>query len=701
MTNTSAARWSTLLSIVFFAAYGCGGKHNGGHTADGNGDGTSGSDAGTTIDAGSNGSGCGLVTCASQHAQCGPIGDGCGGELQCGSCPMGETCGGGGLFQCGDGMGSGSGSNNCTPRTCAEAGSATCGIISDGCGSAIDCGGCGSNEVCGASEANQCGLPPCQGPLCGNINSCTGSAQQTIITGTVTAPGHDNTTTFGTPDPIYDALVYIPNGSGSDYGVEPFGSGVSCETCSSEVSGDPLMSFTTGVDGVFTLTGAPCGSNIPLVMQLGKWRRMITIPNVACCATTTLTGAETHLPRDHVGSAGDIYSDIPKMAFDTGQVDTLHCVLRNIGVADTEFTDPGGSGRINFFQDNGAFIDSNTPAASSLYDSPSTLDQYDMTLFECVGGEVTKTSTEQQNVINYANAGGRVFATHFSYVWLTDETGNPGSAAGNTGPQPFSQTAAWEVNNGDFDSATGFVDETLQGDPNTQARRIAFANWLQLVGASTTLGQIPVVVVRHDFNSVSSTPATQLGAPAQQWLYSAGSGEPYQGPLHYTFDTPVAYPPNTPPTTECGRVLYSDFHVSNTNNADKQFPTECTSGKMNAQEKTLEFMLFDLASCVGPPLNTCSPKTCAQQGFDCGEAGDGCNDGMVLNCGTCQTGTCGGGGPGVCGGNVCTPLTCAEVNAQCGIIGDGCGSAVDCGSCPMGEVCGGGGMANQCGSLIQ
>src|SRR5437868_604797 len=35
-----------------------------------------------------------------------------------------------------------------------------------------------------------------------------------------------------------------------------------------------------------------------------------------------------------------------------------------------------------------------------------------------------------------------------------------------------------------------------------------------------------------------------------------------------------------------------------------------------------------------------SPLTCAQQGFNCGPAGDGC--GRQLNCGTCDAGTCGG-----------------------------------------------------------
>jgi hypothetical protein len=41
------------------------------------------------------------------------------------------------------------------------------------------------------------------------------------------------------------------------------------------------------------------------------------------------------------------------------------------------------------------------------------------------------------------------------------------------------------------------------------------------------------------------------------------------------------------------------------------------------------------------------PLTCAQQGADCGPAADGC--GGLLDCGTCSSGTCGGGGASKCG----------------------------------------------------
>ncbi len=93
----------------------------------------------------------------------------------------------------------------------------------------------------------------------------------------------------------------------------------------------------------------------------------------------------------------------------------------------------------------------------------------------------------------------------------------------------------------------------------------------------------------------------------------------------------------------------------------------------------------------------CVPLTCAQQGLMCGAAGDGC--GNLIQCGTCPPGqTCGGGGmPGVCGAAMCTPITCATLKASCGTIGNGCGGTIDCGTCTPPATCGGTGIPYQCG----
>lgn len=91
---------------------------------------------------------------------------------------------------------------------------------------------------------------------------------------------------------------------------------------------------------------------------------------------------------------------------------------------------------------------------------------------------------------------------------------------------------------------------------------------------------------------------------------------------------------------------------------------------------------------------TCTPQACPAA-FECGVASDGCDG--TANCGVCTPPeTCGGGGvSNVCGIPECDPLTCSEQDAECGWVGNGCGQAVDCGPCPPGQACGAGGP-NQC-----
>jgi hypothetical protein len=148
--------------------------------------------------------------------------------------------------------------------------------------------------------------------------------------------------------------------------------------------------------------------------------------------------------------------------------------------------------------------------------------------------------------------------------------------------------------------------------------------------------------------------------------------------------------------------VYSDFHVESQPNATfftgETFPTECPGGtsptSMTPQEELLEFMLFDLTSCVSPP--TCTPLTCANYpSGTCGAQSDGCG-GLTTDCGTCSSPqTCGGGGvANKCGtpdAGSCTALSCAQQNIACGPAGNGCGSLIaSCGTCPGNEVCSGG-----------
>ncbi len=672
---------------------------------------------GTSFQCGSGGSGtCTPLTCAMLGSNCGTIGDGCGGTLSCGTCAAGMACGAGGVAGV-------CGSTTCTPRTCAQAG-ATCGYVGDGCGGIIGgatgpgCGTCSGSMICGGGGvANVCGSPVCNTTLCMNQKACPMAGVSTTLTGTVTAPGHDNVTTWGTPDPVPGVFVYVPNSA-----VMPFAAGVSCDQCSAGVTGTPLVSATTAVDGTFTLSNVPCGVDVPVVMQLGRWRRQITVPKVACCTNTALTNAQTHLPRNK--SEGDI----PKIAIVTGSADPMECVLPKIGIDTAEFTQPSGTGRINFYQAStagaGATLSGTTPKDTALWGNLATMKQYDLIIIDCEGAAYDK-SAYYNNIISYTAAGGRIYTSHFGYAFLHGQNQKAPPAL-NTA---WDATATWNVNQTSPPNQTGTIDQSFP-------RGMTFANWLKLV-AGGNLGQVQVNTVRHDFDAVV--------APSQRWVYGTTNGKTTGTviPLHYTFNTPVG----VMPTAQCGRVMFSDFHVNTGAAGTGTFPGECNLGtgvKLSAQEKVLEFMLFDLTSCLKADVPMCAAKTCAQQnfncgmqgdgcgavidcgsctapqvcggsgvpgvcgsgctaktcaqlGYNCGPAGDGCGNLIAGGCGTCPTGqTCGGGGPGKCGAGACTPATCAGLGLSCGSTGDGCGNTLSCGTCPAGQVCGANGMPGKC-----
>ncbi len=605
-------------------------------------------------------------TCAGLGYNCGPAGNGCGGLLDCGSCVSPQYCGGGGFNVCGGDLRVLDGGSVCVPETCASLGY-DCGPTGDGCGNLIPscgtcmqpqfCGGGGVPSVCGGDDTFDAG--PCVN-LCKQQVQCDGGVT-TTITGTVVAPT-DPTKGYGNPDPLYRALVYVPNSA-----VQPFPPGVTCDPCGAEVSGTPLVTDITGPSGTFVLSNAPCGANIPLVIQLGHWRRQITIPNVACCVNNPLTLSQTRLPRNHTEG------DIPLIAISTGTADTLECALPKIGIDLSEFTNPGGGGRVQLYVDNGTFINGNTPPASALYSNAATLNQYDMVVFACDGAQNDQSTANQLNVMNYANAGGRVFASHYGYVWLYDIS-------------PFSLTAKWDVSqNPPPDPLTAFVDTSF-------AKGNDFATWLGIVGALSNPSppQIMVNQPRRDTDGANVP-------PSQQFLYGDPNAFPQPSTLEFTFNTPVFADAGP----QCGRVLYSDFHIDPTpgGGPPQAFPGECPVAPLTPQEKVLEFMLFDLASCVQQPPH-CTPITCAQQNIQCGPAGDGC--GGLIDCGSCTAPqTCGGAGiHGHCGyidGGSCKPKTCQQQGIQCGPAGDGCGGILNCGNCIPPETCGGAGMLGVCG----
>ena len=302
------------------------------------------------------------------------------------------------------------------PKTCPQLG-ANCGPVNDGCNNLIQCGSCTAPDICGgAGIPSVCGAIGVDAGTCTNLclnqNACPGVMGGTKLTGVVYAPTQADAG-YGQPDPIPGALIYVPNGT---VGSLDGDGGVTCDQCTDGVSGSPLVSTYSATNGSFTLENVPCGVNVPVVIQLGKWRRQTTIPSPACCVTTALTQEQTRLPRKQGEQHPN--DNIPRIAVVTGSADSIECTLPKIGVAPDQYSLPSGSGRVQFYRDNGAQFAGTAPAASTLFNSLAEMKKYDMIILDCVGSQQNKTFVQRQNLETYANQGGRVFTSHYAYVWL-------------------------------------------------------------------------------------------------------------------------------------------------------------------------------------------------------------------------------------------------------------------------------------------
>ncbi len=552
---------------------------------------------------------------------CGTIGDGCGGRVNCPTdCGSGQVCDSVAGLCKGD-------PQTCTPIGCKAAnGGLYCGgPIGDGCGGAITCAAsCPTGFVC---EQNAC---VCQSSQCG---ACSGLGCQiaTCDAGSTTLSGKVFTPAGATGDPVYNALIFIPNGTLPTLPPD----GPSCDQCTPLTSDQAVAGALSGPDGSFVMTNVPTGDNIPLVVQLGKWRRQITISISNSCADNPLPDGTVRLPRNQ--SEGNI----PLTAVTTGASDALECVLRKMGVDASEFTAPTDSGRIRIYKETGASLATGTtPDAATLWggtgpnggtgtDGQPGLASYDVVLLPCPGdvpsgmanpstpgqppSRATTDAPGYPNLLSYTTAGGRAFVTHYSWKWIAPSR-SPFPATANWSlagtPQEVQETRYYPGAGGDQTIPPPVIAEVN----TTFTKGAGFAQWLLAIGAATqTAGvtTIPIHNVAHVADSV--LPGTDAAPISQLWLSSPLAWRQFAGNTavdcstnpqskanciqhqfahEFSFNTPVG----SPADQQCGRVVFSGFHVNQPANGTT--PEYCT-GPMTAQEKVLEFMMLDLASCIG------------------------------------------------------------------------------------------------------
>jgi hypothetical protein len=405
---------------------------------------------------------------------------------------------------------------------------------------------------------------PCVNLACQQVE-CPGGGT-TSISGVVNIPAGDL--------PLPNVFVYVPNAP-----VEPIVQGVSCDRCGEELSGSPLVQTRTDIKGEFVLTNMPVGEDIPVVVQVGKWRRFLTIPAVDACVDHPLDATVTRLP------ANRQEGDIPKIALTTGRADALECLLRKIGLDDSEFTPETADGRVNFYvayQGTDAYDSSlnggaDFTSAWDWWDDLGNLSEYDIVIHSCEGRQDAgnKSMAAREALRDFTNIGGRVFASHWHNIWLEG------------GPDDFQAVATWDhPNNNPPNPTTGYIDRSFE-------KGNVLAEWMYLpeVGGSEELGELEISQGRRTLGDVDSSLATR-------WIWiEPGDTERQQ---YFSFNTPVG----DPPEQQCGRVVFSDIHVSSgdRSRSDVPFPTGCTTVGLTPQEKALVFMIFDISGCIEPDI---------------------------------------------------------------------------------------------------
>jgi hypothetical protein len=467
--------------------------------------------------------------------------------------------------------------------------------------------------------------------------SMTAFAESTTISGTVYMPN-------GT-DVLPNVLVYVTTGTATVPASGAKCPGTEAEGCitASTIlpvvvgSGTGVYAYTyTAVDGTFTLSDVPENTNYTLVIQSGKWMSEFTED----VSTTAITGIVLEMPSSH--NAGFVnpqptstltaaQGNIPLIAIATGNADAVECVLRKtnygLGLSDCEFTDDNGTaptgtglvgncsgatgGRIHFYQGDkasGAVISSSTPLETALIAGTSTtpLTSYDLLMLPCQGAQITETSTNIDKLIDYTSKGGRVSATHYSDTWLdtTETYGGYGFSGAATYTTSSTPTASGGTLGGTNPYGIGSINTDFTAGST-------LSSWLYESGyaANGTLGtpdsgtdgKVEISSLRIQVASTTS--------PTQTWLtLDPETGDNYSGSktfvvppiMQMSFNTPVGAAENA----QYGRVMFNDYHVENVSGVTgENFPEECPTlaGESQvAQEKMLEYALFDLTNAVTP-----------------------------------------------------------------------------------------------------
>ena len=406
--------------------------------------------------------------------------------------------------------------------------------------------------------------------------------------------------------PLANIDVFEPTGA-----LVPLVNGVSCETCASLAS-PSIVRAVTDATGAFSIDGVTPGTNVPIVVQSGKWRRKITMA-VPACATTAVPSGTLRLPANRTDGFGG-QADIPRTAIELGASEALECFFLRMGISLSEFAPfaAGDPHRFRLFSNNGLDTSPGSPAAIPNLFVPANLNEHSQVFFDCDGATAfgasalwSSTTAGQKSALQtYTSIGGSFFVDHL-----------PGQTLIMNGPAPFSGVTTWNPALYQF---TGTPAQALVYSTPGPAK--TFYDWLNNVGAMVDYGP-PYVKAsnprQHALNPVA--------AQTTQWMRGESSnnwgGDPtgdYSASFSYEMGNVAGTPTinaNCGVPSGNGRVFFNGMHVSQARapypSIGGAFPTDCNTGfALTPEEKAIEYQIIQLTACqlggspppVVPPL---------------------------------------------------------------------------------------------------
>jgi hypothetical protein len=416
----------------------------------------------------------------------------------------------------------------------------------------------GGDEDGGASSSgfvkgDSSTAPPCVGLACKQV-ACGGGAT-TSVSGVVWDPAGKN--------PVYNVVVYVPNAP-----LDEIKHGPVCDSCGgAPISGNPLVTTLTDATGAFKLENVPVGDDIPLVMQIGKWRRQVTLKTKPKeCTDNPITDVDlTRLPKNK--SEGDM----PLIALTSG-CDPIHTLVQKIGIDPAEITAASGNGMVRVYNGQGYTVPGVTGAtdAYTFWGTLTEMMKYDIIINEC---ECTPYARDTkgpayENMRLYLDGGGRVFNSHYHLNFFGSSTENGGKAA-----EELKSAADWSLWGGAGGGGSPYLIDT------SFPKGKAMSDWLENLKGNSKWGAIKKTPAGQIETSNVGDIRGAIAGLSQRWIYPSGG----TGAVYVSINTPTS----KPAADRCGRAVATDIHVGNG-----------SLTTMSEQEAALEFMFFDLASCV-------------------------------------------------------------------------------------------------------